>query len=166
MSCFYDTSYPWEFSDLYIAATKQSLVKINFSRQKTGLFLVSLFIKGKHKFKGDHLYNTFLDILYNHFTGKKANSNIPVDQPGGTIYQRQAWNVLKQNPCGKSCTYKQIAAQLRNPQAVCLVGTEIDVTLAPVIFHSWRIFGSSKNYNSYCRNFNLDRRLQLERTVL
>lgn len=41
----------------------------------------------------------------------------------GTVFQKQVWQQLRQIPFGKSLSYKEIAANIKNPKAVRAVGT-------------------------------------------
>jgi O-6-methylguanine DNA methyltransferase len=167
MSCLYYTIYPWELSDLYIAATERGLVRIDFSRNKTEQEFMASFVNRCEIIKKPVFFITLINKLNSYFAGVKTDFNIPLDLQGGTDFQRQVWEIVKQIPYGTSRTYGQIAAEINNPMAVRAVGAANGANPLPIVIPCHRVVRTGGKLGGYGGGLDIkDKLLQLERIVL
>ena len=83
-----------------------------------------LFDKSRIEFlsrKASPLLDLVETQLNEYFAGKRTEFQLPLD-PAGTDFQKQAWKALTKIPFGKTYSYAEQAAKLKNPSAVRAVG--------------------------------------------
>lgn len=83
-----------------------------------------------------------------YFSGKTVDwSDIPVslDNAGGTEFQRNIWQALKEIPEGATVTYKQLAEQAGSPKAYRAVGQAVGRNPIAVLLPCHRVLGSDGN---------------------
>ena len=59
--------------------------------------------------------------LDEYFNGLRQSFDLPL-APAGTHFQQKVWQALRNIPCGKTYSYKQIAEQIDNPKASRAIG--------------------------------------------
>lgn len=78
----------------------------------------------------------------------RAIENLPV-ATGGTPFQRQVWQALRQIPCGTTLSYAQLAARIGRPAAVRAVGTANGANPIGVVIPCHRVIGSNGSLTGY-----------------
>ncbi|MEL7143592.1 MAG: methylated-DNA--[protein]-cysteine S-methyltransferase [Cyanobacteria bacterium J06573_11] len=68
---------------------------------------------------------------------------------GGTDFQRQVWNGLRQIAPGDVCTYGELANQLNNPKAVRAVGMANSLNPISIALPCHRVVGASGKLTGY-----------------
>lgn len=68
---------------------------------------------------------------------------------GGTDFQRQVWNGLRQIAPGDVCTYGELANQLDNPKAVRAVGMANSLNPISIALPCHRVVGASGKLTGY-----------------
>jgi|Deesub1362B_J571_1020462.scaffolds.fasta_scaffold00243_19 methylated-DNA-[protein]-cysteine S-methyltransferase len=68
----------------------------------------------KYKFEqNSKLFSEEIELIDSYFKGKKTNfSNIKIDFPFGSYWEKKVWLETRKIPYGKICTYKFIAQKL------------------------------------------------------
>lgn len=79
--------------------------------------------------------------LETYFSGRLQDFTLMLDMRG-TAFQRQVWGALRTIPYGTSVSYKDIAVQIGNPQAVRAVGGANNRNPVPVVVPCHRVIGA------------------------
>lgn len=80
--------------------------------------------------------------LTEYFAGRRTRFELPLDVTG-TDFQRQVWNALLTIPFGETRSYRQIAAQIGNPDAVRAVGAANGRNPVSIVAPCHRVIGAS-----------------------
>ncbi len=113
--------------------------------------------------KSTELLEETANELEEYLQGKRKEFNIPIN-PKGTSFMKQVWKALCQIPYGEVRSYKQIAKQIENPNAVRAVGMANHKNPIPFIIPCHRVVGSNGKLVGYA--LGLDKKdflLELER---
>jgi methylated-DNA-[protein]-cysteine S-methyltransferase len=86
--------------------------------------------------------------LQEYFAGKRREFNLPLS-PQGTAFQQTVWHALRQIPCGKTASYRQIAEAIGNPKASRAIGSANHHNPIPIIIPCHRVIGSSGKLVGY-----------------
>ncbi len=101
--------------------------------------------------------------LHEYFAGRRERFDLALDL-GGTPFQRQVWNALRQIPSGSTTTYAALARALGRPAAVRAVGAAVGRTPVPVVVPCHRVLGSDGSLTGYLGGLERKRALlDLER---
>jgi AraC family transcriptional regulator, regulatory protein of adaptative response / methylated-DNA-[protein]-cysteine methyltransferase len=109
---------------MYACATAKGICLLEFTDRRMLEFefkdlrkrLKAVILPGENK----HL-NQVQQEMGEYFEGKRRTFSIPLDLPG-TEFQQSVWNQLLQVPFGNTTSYKQLARQLKRPNAMRAVG--------------------------------------------
>ena len=104
--------------------------------------------------------------LKEYFEGKRKNFEVNIKYIGGTEFQKQVWNELKNIPYGKVVSYKYIAEKIKNPKAVRAVGGANNKNPITIIVPCHRVIGANGKLVGYAEG--VDKKeflLNLENTV-
>ncbi|MGP8201587.1 MAG: methylated-DNA--[protein]-cysteine S-methyltransferase [Limisphaerales bacterium] len=71
--------------------------------------------------------------------GRPIAAPPPLDLAGGTAFQRKVWAALRAIPAGKTRTYAQLAASLKNPKAARAVGAACGANPVPLLIPCHRV---------------------------
>ena len=77
-----------------------------------------------------------------YFSGKLQEFSVPIN-PTGTDFMRNVWAVLRRIPYGETASYKEVAAQVGNPNASRAVGLANNRNPIPIIIPCHRVIGSN-----------------------
>jgi methylated-DNA-[protein]-cysteine S-methyltransferase len=80
--------------------------------------------------------------LSEYFAGDRKSFSIPLDMRG-TRFQKDVWEALLAIPFGDTCSYRDLAKQLGNPNATRAVGAANGRNPIPIIVPCHRVIGSS-----------------------
>ncbi len=78
----------------------------------------------------------------------EALKGIPVDT-GGTEFQRQVWNALREIPTGETLSYGQLAARLGKPGASRAVGATNGLNPVSIALPCHRVVGANASLTGY-----------------
>ncbi|MBN1481305.1 methylated-DNA--[protein]-cysteine S-methyltransferase [candidate division KSB1 bacterium] len=162
----YVTSFPWDVTCLWLAASNQGLSVIEFERKQS-------FDSFKERFNG-RLFEQMNDILYkvveqldNYFRGQPEAFNIPLDFLAGTTFQKAVWHQVRAIPYGRTKTYGQIANELGQSRAVRAVGVANGANPLPVVVPCHRVIRTNGSLGGYSGGLDIkDALLRLEGVVL
>lgn len=86
--------------------------------------------------------------LDEYFEGKRKTFDIEL-APEGTDFQKKVWSELLKIPYGETCTYKDIATAIGNPNASRAVGGANNKNPIPIIVPCHRVIGANKSLVGY-----------------
>ncbi len=75
--------------------------------------------------------------------GRAPGSLPPVDLSGGTAFQRQVWQALREIPRGQTRSYGQIARQIGRPDASRAVGAACGANPVPLLVPCHRVVAAN-----------------------
>ncbi|NJR20343.1 MAG: methylated-DNA--[protein]-cysteine S-methyltransferase [Hyphomonadaceae bacterium] len=68
---------------------------------------------------------------------------------GGTVFQRDVWNALREIPVGQTCSYRDIAIAIGNPKAVRAVGAANGANPVGIVVPCHRVIGANGALTGY-----------------
>lgn len=104
-----------------------------------------------------YMFNIFSE-LKEYFNGERKKFTVPLDVEG-TKFQNKVWNELLKIPYGKLRTYKEIATNLGNENAMRAVGRANATNHAPIIFPCHRVIASNGKLGGYSGGILLKEKL-------
>lgn len=90
--------------------------------------------------------------------GKRKNFDLPL-RPEGTAFQKMVWGALLTIPYGETRSYKDIAAQIKNPKACRAVGMANNRNPIPIFIPCHRVIGTGGSLVGY--GGGLDKKIKL-----
>jgi methylated-DNA-[protein]-cysteine S-methyltransferase len=78
----------------------------------------------------------------------RALEAIPVST-GGTPFQQQVWNALREIPTGHTFTYSQLAAKIGRPSATRAVGMTNSLNPVAIVVPCHRVIGANASLTGY-----------------
>lgn len=96
--------------------------------------------------------------LDEYFAGRRREFDLPL-APRGTDFQRRVWRALSGIPYGATCSYADIAARLRNPNAVRAVGLANGRNPIPIVIPCHRVIGKDGSLTGYGGGLPIKKRL-------
>jgi methylated-DNA-[protein]-cysteine S-methyltransferase len=88
-------------------------------------------------------------LLRDYFDGDlQAFDGIPVSL-GGTAFQKQVWDELRNIPAGKTWSYRKLAVKVNRPQAARAVGHANSLNPVSIIVPCHRVIGASSALVGY-----------------
>ncbi|MBI3651830.1 MAG: methylated-DNA--[protein]-cysteine S-methyltransferase [Acidobacteria bacterium] len=75
-------------------------------------------------------------------------TTIPVN-PGGTAFQQQVWQALRDIPSGQTLTYSQLAARIGRPKATRAVGMTNSLNPIAIVLPCHRVVGANHSLTGY-----------------
>jgi len=110
------------------------------------------------------LSNT-VEQMQQYLAGRRQDFDLPLDAEGGTAFQRQVWNELKGIPYGETCSYSDIARNLKNDRAVRAVGTANGRNPFSIIVPCHRVIAANGTLAGYAGGMTIkEKLLQLEQS--
>jgi len=96
-----------------------------------------------------HNPNGLADAISSYFAGElEAINALPV-KTGGTSFQREVWQALREIPCGTTISYAQLAERIGRPAAVRAVGLANGSNPVGVVIPCHRVIGSDGSLAGY-----------------
>ncbi len=94
------------------------------------------------------LTNLVARQLRRYFNGEQKQLNFPY-KLYGTNFQKQVWEELIKIPYGETCSYKQIAMKIGNPNASRAIGMANNKNPITIMIPCHRVIGSNGNLTGY-----------------
>ena len=89
------------------------------------------------------------DAIASYFAGNlRIIDDLPVET-GGTVFQREVWQALREIPCGATTSYGKLAERIGRPAAVRAVGLANGSNPVAVIVPCHRVIGSNGSLTGY-----------------
>ncbi|MNJ43178.1 Methylated-DNA--protein-cysteine methyltransferase [compost metagenome] len=86
--------------------------------------------------------------LDEYFAGTREQFQVDL-APQGTAFQREVWAALQRIPYGTTCSYGDLAQQIKRPRAVRAVGTANGANPISIIVPCHRVIGSNGTLTGY-----------------
>ncbi len=99
------------------------------------------------------------DALRKMLAGREPKEFPPLDWSGKTKFQKSVWQAMLKIPLGKTKSYGEIAAAIRNPKAVRAVGGACGANPIPVLVPCHRVLAANKKLGGF--SSGLDRKRDL-----
>lgn len=135
---------------LYLVASGDSLKGVFWDKQEVpfqdGLGRVSEILREAEK------------QIIEYLNGARKQFSIKLD-PEGTQFQKKVWTLLSQIPYGETCSYKDIAIKLNNPNACRAVGTANGQNPLSLIVPCHRVISSDGSLGGYAGGLDRKRHL-------
>ena len=93
-----------------------------------------------------------------YLNGKRIIFNFPYEL-SGTEFQKKVWNALCNIPYGKTCTYKDIAIAIGNPNASRAVGMANNKNPITIVVPCHRVIGASGKLVGYAGGLEMKQAL-------
>ncbi|MDR3104817.1 MAG: methylated-DNA--[protein]-cysteine S-methyltransferase [Yokenella regensburgei] len=89
------------------------------------------------------------DIMHDYFSGNLTIIDTLKTATGGTAFQREVWQALREIPCGQVMHYGQLAEQLGRPGAARAVGAANGSNPVSVVVPCHRVIGRNGTMTGY-----------------
>jgi methylated-DNA-[protein]-cysteine S-methyltransferase len=96
--------------------------------------------------------------LDEYFDGRRKQFALPLDM-AGTAFQRKVWNALLTIPFGETRSYKDVACQVGNPDAVRAVGAANGKNPVSIVAPCHRVVGSTGKLTGFAGGLDVKARL-------
>ena len=83
-----------------------------------------------------------------YFAGTLRSFSLPL-APEGTVFQKQVWSVLCSIHYGDTCSYKDVATAVGNPNACRAIGGAVNKNPIGIIIPCHRVIGKSGSLTGY-----------------
>lgn len=93
------------------------------------------------------------------FAGRAAGELPPLDWAGKTEFQKSVWKQMLKIPAGKTKSYGEVAAAIKNPKAVRAVGGACGANPIPVLVPCHRILAANKKIGGFSGGLEWKRKL-------
>lgn len=138
---------------LYVVASEKGLRGIHFKRQKikipSSLALPDLEVKNLKR---------SIEQINEYFNKKRKIFDLPLDLEG-TEFQKRVWNQLSKIPYGKTASYKDIAAKIKNSKAFRAVGTANGRNPICIVIPCHRVIAADGTLGGYTGGLHIKTKL-------
>lgn len=86
--------------------------------------------------------------LDEYFSGRRTEFDMPLAL-GGTPFQREVWNALRDIPYGETVSYRQLAEQVGRPTAIRAVGLANGKNPISIVVPCHRVIGANGDLTGY-----------------
>lgn len=152
---------------LLVAATDTGLVRVAFAREGLDDVLVTLAARISPRIL--HAPQRLEDVaqqLDEYFAGRRTTFDLPLDHRLSDGFRMKVHQYLPHIRFGHTMTYKQVAEQVGNPNAVRAVGTACATNPLPVVVPCHRVLRSDGTVGGYLGGTDAKRSLlDLERAA-
>ncbi len=98
--------------------------------------------------------------LERYFSGKATRfDDLPIDDSGGTPFQREVWKLTRTIPYGSTWTYGELALAVGRPRAARAIGQCMARNRFPIIVPCHRVLGSTGNLRGFGAGVEMKRAL-------
>jgi methylated-DNA-[protein]-cysteine S-methyltransferase len=109
--------------------------------------------------KDDPLTAQLVKELDDYFAGSSKHFSIPLDPCEGTPFQRRVWDQLQQIPYGQTCSYRDVAIAVGNPQGARAVGHANKRNCIAILIPCHRVISSNGDIGGYDSGLHIKRAL-------
>lgn len=131
--------YPSPIGNLVLETSGDKIVQIKFNgrfkRDESAEYRDPFFLEIKEQLDG-------------YFSGTLKTFNLPT-APEGTPFQQNVWKALTDIPYGITVSYRQLAEQLGNSDAVRAVGRANGQNPVPIVIPCHRVIGADNKLVGY-----------------
>lgn len=131
--------------NLYIEEENEHIVQISFFNMNT-------------EEKETKLIKETCKQLSEYFAGQRNVFSIPI-LPKGTAFQKLVWSALCEIPYGETCSYKDIACMIGNPNASRAVGMANNKNPIAIIIPCHRVLGKNGDLTGYAGGLEIKNKL-------
>ncbi|CAN5754777.1 methylated-DNA--[protein]-cysteine S-methyltransferase [soil metagenome] len=100
-----------------------------------------------------------------YFSPAGGEFTVPVNARG-TAFQREVWDALRRIPCGATCSYAQLAADVGRPGAPRAVGQANARNPIPILIPCHRVVASDGSLGGYMGDWGMGEGLAIKRWLL
>ncbi len=156
------------FGPVFVAKTAKGVCFINLSKISEAGFQSLLRKKfQKQSIRDDSALKSVTNELRDYFNGNKVNFKSLLDLKTGTIFQRMVWDKIAEIPHGELRTYKWIASEIGNINAVRAVGNAVGKNPVPPIIPCHRVIRTDGKLGGFSSGIPLKKwLLKLENSSL
>ena len=104
-------------------------------------------------------FGDIISRLRSYFGGGKAGFPDELDRSRATSFQRQVWQITRLIPYGESRSYRWVAAQIGQPNAMRAVGQALAQNPLPIIIPCHRIVASNGKRGGYSGGVKMKKHL-------
>ncbi len=156
------------FGPVFVAKTARGTCFINLSKISEAGFQSLLRKKfQKEPIRDDDRLQSVLNEIHDYFNGNQVNFKSSLDLRIGTVFQRKVWDKISKIPHGKLRTYKWIASEIGNINAVRAVGNAVGKNPVPPIIPCHRVIRTDGKLGGFSSGISLKKwLLKLEKSSL
>lgn len=143
----YYYSYPTPVGTLYITQNGGFISRITFSPESKNA-----------TYEETPLLKKVSAQFEEYFKGKRKIFDFPL-KPEGTPFQQKIWELLKEIPYGKCCTYKQLAEASGNAKACRAVGMANKKNPLMIVVPCHRVIGTNGTLTGYASGLDVKKQL-------
>ncbi len=156
------------FGPVFVAKTVKGICFINLSKISEAGFQSLLRKKFKKEpIRDDEKLKSVLNEMRNYFSGNQVNFKSLLDLRIGTVFQRKVWDKISKIPHGELRTYKWIASEIGNINAVRAVGNAVGKNPVPPIIPCHRVIRTDGKLGGFSSGIPLKKwLLKLEKSSL
>ena len=136
---------------LIVADRNGNLRAVDWSDYETRMHRLLRLHYGENGFKLEpsHGEDRLSEAIGTYFAGDlKAIAALPV-QTGGTPFQREVWDALREIPCGSTVSYAKLAQRIGRPSAVRAVGLANGSNPVGIVVPCHRVIGANGSLTGY-----------------
>ncbi len=133
---------------LYLIFSGSALAGITFNKKPQGLL-----------FRESSQTRKVASQLEEYFSQSRTAFTCPIVLTGGTDFEMEVWQELKNVPYGETRTYKWLAERIGHPDAFRAVGNALGKNPIPIIIPCHRIIESDGSIGGYSSGIDIKRRL-------
>ncbi|MHC4320842.1 MAG: methylated-DNA--[protein]-cysteine S-methyltransferase [Planctomycetota bacterium] len=144
------------FGPVFVAKTVKGIYFINLSKISEAGFQSLLRKRFRKKpIRDDEKLESVINELRDYFNGNQVNFKSILDLRIGTIFQRKVWNKISEIPYGELRTYKWIASEIGNLNAVRAVGNAVGKNPVPPIIPCHRVIRTDGKLGGFSSGISL-----------
>jgi methylated-DNA-[protein]-cysteine S-methyltransferase len=91
----------------------------------------------------------FSDCVKSYLAGDFKSLDAILVNTGGTPFQQQVWNALREIPTGQTFTYSQLAEKIGRPKATRAVGMTNSLNPIAIVLPCHRVVGANASLTGY-----------------
>ncbi len=138
------------FGPVFVAKTIKGVCFINLSKISDAEFQSLLREKFRKKpIRNNEKLQSVIYELLDYFNGSHVNFKSILDLNNGTTFQRKVWEKISEIPYGELRTYKWIAREIGNLNAVRAVGNAVGKNPVPPIIPCHRVIRTDGNLGGF-----------------
>ena len=156
------------FGPVFVAKTVNGICYINLSKISEASFQSLLRKKFQKKpIRNNEKLKSVLNEMRDYFNGNQVHFKSSLDLRIGTVFQRKVWNKIGKIPYGELRTYKWIASEIGNINAVRAVGNAVGKNPVPPIIPCHRVIRTDGKLGGFSSGIPLKKwLLKLEKSSL
>ncbi len=144
------------FGPVFVAKTIKGVCFINLSKISEAGFQSLLRKRFRKKpIRDDEKLKSVINEMLDYFNGNQVNFKSILDLSMGTIFQRKVWGQISKIPYGELRTYKWIAGEIGNLNAVRAVGNAVGKNPVPPIIPCHRVIRSDGGLGGFSSGISL-----------